>query len=223
LAGKNKLVRYKAFEKFSNAFSFSREQIKQEEGVEELKKRFFFKQSKPLVLELGCGKAEYSLELAKRFPNKNFIGIDIKGDRLWKGAKQALEQRIENLLFVRMQIELLTEIFDEGTIDEIWLTFPDPQKKHKREKHRLTNIENLSRYSKILKKGGSVHLKTDSEFLHGYTLGIIRGMGYKILKACADIYKNEEDMGIVKEVQTFYEKRYLKENKPITYIKLSFD
>lgn len=212
-----------AFENLSNAISVSRDQIEQDNSfVKELKERIF-KQNKSLVLELGCGKAEYSLELAKRFPNKNFVAVDIKGDRLWKGAKQAMEQRIENILFIRMRIEFLIKIFDKNKIDEIWLTFPDPQKKYRREKLRLTNIKNLSGYSKILKRGGSIHLKTDSEFLYGYTLGIIRGMKYKVLEACPDIYRNEENMGIVKEIQTFYEKRYLKEGKAITYIKFSFN
>jgi len=178
----------------------------------------FFKNNNSIVLELGCGKGEYSLALARKYPNKNFIGIDIKGARIWSGAKTAIEEQRYNIAFVRTQIELIDEIFAENEIDEIWITFPDPQIKYKRTKHRLTNTEFLQRYRKILKREGIVHLKTDSEFMHGYTLGLLHGEKHQILYANHNVYVNKGAPEVVTSVQTFYEKQYLKIEKPITYI-----
>ena len=131
----------------------------------------FFKNNNPLVLELGCGKGEYTVGLAERYPNKNFIGIDIKGARFWRGAKTAIENELPNVAFIRAQIELIEQLFATNEVDEIWITFPDPQIKYKRTKHRMTNDTFLKRYKNILNDDGIVHLKTDSEFMHGYTLG----------------------------------------------------
>ncbi len=178
----------------------------------------FFKNDLPIVLELGCGKGEYSVGLAEKYPEKNFLGIDIKGARFWRGAKTALEEEMPNVGFLRTQIELVDQIFAEGEVDEIWITFPDPQIKYKRTKHRLTNSEFLQKYKKILKPDGVVNLKTDSEFMHGYTLGLLHGEGHEILHANHDVYKNEYSPEEVIGIQTFYEKQYLEENKRITYI-----
>ena len=131
----------------------------------------FFKNNNPLVLELGCGKGEYTVGLAERYPNKNFIGIDIKGARFWRGAKTAIENELPNVAFIRAQIELIEALFAANEVDEIWITFPDPQIKYKRTKHRMTNDAFLKRYKNILNADGIMHLKTDSEFMHGYTLG----------------------------------------------------
>lgn len=179
----------------------------------------FFNNDKPIVLELGCGKGEYSVSLAKKYPDKNFIGVDIKGARFWRGAKTALEEGLSNVGFLRVQIELIDRLFEENEVDEIWITFPDPQIKYKRTKHRLTNLDFLDRYKKILKPGGYVHLKTDSEFMHGYTLGVLQALGYPIEYAHHDVYSNEYSPSDVIQIQTFYEKQYLEENKRITYIK----
>ena len=154
-----------------------------------------------------------------KFPDRNFIGIDIKGARFWRGAKTALEEGIENAAFLRIQIELVNYAFEENEVDEIWITFPDPQIKYKRTKHRLTNKLFLDRYRRILKKGGLINLKTDSEFMHGYTLGLLHGLGYEVLYANHDIYKLEGSPEEVIEIQTFYEKQYLEQNKAITYIR----
>lgn len=178
----------------------------------------FFKNDKPIVLELGCGKGEYSVGLAERYPNQNFIGIDIKGARFWRGAKSAVEGGLTNVAFVRTQIELIEHFFAEGEVSEIWITFPDPQIKYKRTKHRLTNAEFLERYKKILKPDGVVNLKTDSEFMHGYTLGLLHGAGHEVIYANHNVYKNEGSPEVVTAIQTFYEKQYLEQNKPITYI-----
>ena len=220
MGSKNKLKRFKENETFSNVFQPKREELI--DGMYELKghwKLEVFKNENPLVLELGCGKGEYTVGLAEKYPEKNFIGIDIKGARFWRGAKTALEENIVNAAFIRTQIELIDLIFAENEVDEIWITFPDPQIKYKRTKHRLTNTEFLNKYKKVLKKGGVVNLKTDSEFMHGYTLGLLHGEGHEILHANHDVYKNEYSPKEVVEIQTFYEKQYLEEEKPITFIK----
>lgn len=181
--------------------------------------REFFKNENPLVLELGCGKGEYTVALAKKFPGKNFIGVDIKGARFWRGAKTAIEEGIQNAAFLRTQIELIDRFFADGEVDEIWITFPDPQIKYKRTKHRMTNMEFLDRYKKILEPDGIVHLKTDSEFMHGYTLGLLHGQGHEVLYANHNIYRNEGAPEEVTGIQTFYESYYLEQDKPITYIR----
>ena len=177
-----------------------------------------FKNDGPIVLELGCGKGEYTLGLARRFPEKNFIGIDIKGARFWRGAKTAQEEQLANVAFLRTQIELIDLIFEENEVAEIWITFPDPQIKYRRTKHRLTNQAFLQKYQTILQPSGLIHLKTDSEFMHGYTLGLLHGLGCEIIYANHDVYKNEGSPESVLEIQTFYENQYLEKGKPITYI-----
>jgi len=220
VGSKNKLKRFKENETFSNVIQPTREEITNKEF--HLKGKWakeFFKNDLPIVLELGCGKGEYSVGLAKMYPEKNFLGIDIKGARFWRGAKTAVEEEMNNVGFLRTQIELIDLIFAENEVDEIWITFPDPQIKYKRTKHRLTNTEFLQKYKKILKPDGVVNLKTDSEFMHGYTLGLLHGEGHEILHANHDVYKNEYSPEEVVGIQTFYENQYLEENKRITYIK----
>ncbi|NNL16403.1 MAG: tRNA (guanosine(46)-N7)-methyltransferase TrmB [Flavobacteriaceae bacterium] len=220
MGSKNKLKRFKENETFTNVYQPSRQDLV--EADYDLKGDWnasVFKNSNPLVLELGCGKGEYSVALAKKFPERNFIGIDIKGARFWRGAKTALEENIPNVAFLRMQIELIDHAFAKNEIDEIWITFPDPQIKYKRTKHRLINQEFLKRYKKILKPNGCVNLKTDSEFMHGYTLGLLHGEGHEVIYANHDVYKNEGSPEEVTGIQTFYEEQYLEQNKPITYIR----
>ncbi|WP_347923881.1 tRNA (guanosine(46)-N7)-methyltransferase TrmB [Pontimicrobium sp. SW4] len=220
MGSKNKLKRFKENETFNNVFQPSRVDLV--EGGYKLKgnwRQHFFKNNNPLVLELGCGKGEYSVELAKKYPKKNFIGIDIKGARFWRGAKTAIEENIENVAFIRTQIELIEYAFAENEVDEIWITFPDPQIKYKRTKHRMTNTEFLKRYKKVLKPEGVVNLKTDSEFMHGYTLGLLHGEGHEVLYANHNVYKQEGSPDEVTSIQTFYESQYLEQNKPITYIR----
>ncbi len=217
MGSKNKLKRFKENETFSNVIQPTREEIL--DGFEwKGNWTSFFKNTKPIVLELGCGKGEYTVGLAQKNPNKNYIGIDIKGARFWRGAKTALEQNFNNVAFLRTQIELIDHLFGENEVDEIWITFPDPQIKYKRTKHRLTNPIFLKKYQHILKSEGVVNLKTDSEFMHGYTLGLLQGLGYEILYANHDVYRNEGSPSDVLEIQTFYENQYLDEGKPITYI-----
>ena len=220
VGSKNKLKRFSENETFTNVFQPTREEVVGNEF--QLRGKWnsdFFKNDNPIVLELGCGKGEYSVGLAERFPEKNFIGIDIKGARFWRGAKTAVESGMNNVAFVRTQIELINHIFAENEVSEIWITFPDPQIKYKRTKHRMTNAEFLERYKKILKPSGLMHLKTDSEFMHGYTLGLLHGLGHEVIYANHNIYKNEGAPAEVTGIQTFYESQYLEVNKPITYIK----
>lgn len=219
MGSKNKLRRFKENESFANVIQPQRSEIV--EGEFALKGKWakeFFKNNQPIILELGCGKGEYSVGLAEMFPDKNFLGIDIKGARFWRGAKTALEENMPNVGFLRTQIELVDQLFAEGEIEEIWITFPDPQIKYKRTKHRLTNTEFLQKYKKILKPNGTVNLKTDSEFMHGYTLGLLHGEGHEILHANHDVYKNEYSPKEVVGIQTFYENQYLEQNKKITFI-----
>ena len=220
MGSKNKLKRFNENETFANVIQPTRDELVTDNF--QFKGQWqanFFKNSNPLVLELGCGKGEYSVALAKKYPEKNFIGIDIKGARFWRGAKTAIEEGIPNVGFIRTQIELVDFAFAENEVDEIWITFPDPQIKYKRTKHRMTNSQFLKRYKTILKPDGIVNLKTDSEFMHGYTLGLLQGEGHDILYANHDVYKQEGSPEDVTSIQTFYESQYLEHNKPITYIR----
>ena len=222
MGSKNKLKRFKENETFANVLQPSREEVT---GDFSLKGKWntFFKNDNPIVLELGCGKGEYTIALAEKNPNKNFIGIDIKGARFWRGAKTAIENNMQNVAFIRTQIELVDYIFAENEVDEIWITFPDPQIKYQRTKHRMTNAAFLKRYHHILKEDGIMNLKTDSEFMHGYTLGLLHGEGHEIIHANHNVYKNEGAPEEVTSTQTFYEKQYLEVGKPITYIRFKLN
>ncbi len=220
MGSKNKLKRFKENETFANVFQPTRDELVNQDY--EFKGNWnarVFKNENPLVLELGCGKGEYSVALAKKYPNKNFIGIDIKGARFWRGAKTAIEEHIPNVAFIRTQIELIEYVFAKSEVDEIWITFPDPQIKYKRTKHRMTNSAFLKKYKTILKQEGIVNLKTDSEFMHGYTLGLLHGEGHEVIYSNHDVYKQEGSPEEVTSIQTFYESQYLEQNKPITYIR----
>ena len=204
MGSKNKLKRFLENETFHNVLQPKRADLV--DAIFPLKGKWgadFFKNSNPLVLELGCGKGEYTVGLAKRYPHKNFIGIDIKGARFWRGAKTAVQEQLPNVAFVRAQIELIEHLFAENEVDEIWITFPDPQIKYKRTKHRLTNDAFLKRYKHILNDTGVVHLKTDSEFMHGYTLGLLHGQGHEVQYANHDVYNQEGSPEEVTGLQHF--------------------
>ena len=224
MGSKNKLKRFIENESFDNVIQPSRDDLIKFNFVFRGKwKKKVFKNSNPIVLELGCGKGEYTVNLAKLNPNKNYIGIDIKGARFWRGAKTATEEKLENVFFLRIQIELLDFIFEKNEIDEIWLTFPDPQIKFQRRKHRLTNTKFLSIYKNILNDSGIIHLKTDSEFLHGYTLGKLEEMSINPIVSNHDIYKNSNAPVEATQIQTHYEKIYLNEGEKITYLNFKFN
>ena len=219
MGSKNKLKRFRENETFPNVIQPSREDVLKGKFPHRGKWADFFGNTNPLVLELGCGKGEYTIGLARMFPDRNYIGVDIKGARFWKGAKTALEDRLEQVAFLRTQIELIDQLFGPGEVSEIWITFPDPQIKYKRTKHRLINESFLEKYRTILKKDGLLHLKTDSEFLHGYALGLLHGLRHEVLYSNHNIYQNSGSPPEVMEIQTFYENQYLEEDKPITYLK----
>ncbi len=218
MGSKNKLKRFRENETFKNVIQPTRETVLN--GFEwQGKWHTFFKNNNPIVLELGCGKGEYTVALARKNKNINYIGIDIKGARFWRGAKTALEENLDNVAFIRTQIELIDLCFAKNEVSEIWITFPDPQIKYKRTVHRLTNLDFLKKYHTILIPNGIVHLKTDSEFLHGYTLGLLQGLNQDILYTHHNVYNNNHTPKEVIAVQTFYEKQYLEVDKFITYIK----
>lgn len=175
----------------------------------------------PIVVELGCGKGEYTLDLARRRPQCNYIGVDIKGARLWRGAKTATEESLSNVAFLRTRIEFINSIFAEDEVSEIWVTFCDPQPK--KPNKRLTSPPFLDRYRKFLKKGGAVHLKTDSRELYDYTSEVVAQQGLTLVHSTPDLYSEERGVSLIPpevfEVRTFYEKMFLAQGKPITYMK----
>lgn len=221
--GKNKIQRFAENKVLPNVFQPTREEaVSQQYPLKGKWREKVFRNTHPIVLELGCGKGEYSVGLAKAFPEKNFIGIDIKGARFWFGAKEAIAHNLQNVAFLRTQIELVDCFFSENEIDEIWITFPDPQIKYRRTKHRLTHPDFLRLYQHILKPDGIIHLKTDSEFLHGYTLGILQASNCEIITAHHDIYGAPEynpDTELLREIKTYYEDLFSSQGKKITYIK----
>jgi len=220
MGSKNKLKRFEENKKLPNVIQPKRQELL--ENNFEIKgnwNKLFFKNKAPIILELGCGKGEYCIYLAKKYPQNNFIGIDIKGARFWRGAKTCIQEKINNVAFVRAQIELIDFIFKKQEVNEIWITFPDPQIKFKRTKHRLTNPFFLEKYKKILVPKGILHLKTDSQFLYGYTQGILQERKKSTIKyAHNDIYNNAYTPKEATEIQTFYEKKFILQNKPITYM-----
>ena len=206
----------------------SRELVLRDHPIKGNWNRDMFAKPQPIVLELGCGKGDYTIALARRHPEMNFIGVDIKGARLWKGAKEATEQVMENVAFLRTRIEFIDAFFGPDEVSEIWLTFSDPQLRGS-ENARLTSPLFLRRYSHFLKPDGIVHLKTDSRFLYEYTMSVIRANDLEVLASGLDIYNGplvlpseaEEslpDLDAVFEVQTFYESMFLKMGLPITYL-----
>ncbi len=180
-----------------------------------------FGNEKAIILELGCGRGEYTLSLGTKYPDKNFIGIDIKGNRLWRGSKTAFETGMKNVAFLRIQIEQIEHFFSEGEIDEIWITFPDPQLKDRNEPKRLTSPQFLARYRKIMGEKGSLHLKTDNHQLFEYTLGTIGSLGLRLLKKIEDIHQNIETEEVLK-VLTTYEKIFMRQGLPIYYLHFAF-
>ena len=218
MGSKNKLKRFRENETFANVIQPTRDEVLKGFSLRG-KWETFFRNDHPIVLELGCGKGEYSVSLARNNPDKNFIGIDIKGARFWRGAKTALEEGLQNVAFLRTQIELIDLCFGSDEISEIWITFPDPQIKYKRTKHRLITRPFLEKYENILEKEGKVHLKTDSEFLHGYLLGMLHEGDHEVLYAHHDIYNSSSPPEEATAIQTFYEQQYLEMNKAITYVR----
>ena len=207
--GKNKLKKFAEMETFTNVF-----QPPYEPMAGQWREKFFHNNN-PIVVELGCGRGEYTVGLAERYPDKNFIGVDIKGARMWAGAKQAIEKGLNNVAFLRTQIEFITEFFSAGEIDEIWITFCDPQMK--KATKRLTSTYFMQRYHKILKPNGLIHLKTDSPFLYTYTTEMLKLNPYPVLANTDDLYAGNLYPD-ARALQTHYEKQWLDRGLSIKYI-----
>lgn len=215
--GKDKLRRFAENETFANMFQMKYEDVKDGFYLKGKWREEFFKNDNPLVLELGCGKGEYTVGLAKQYPDKNFIGIDIKGARMWRGCKTSVDENINNVAFVRSHVQLLNFYFGEKEVSEIWITFPDPQLK--KPNKRLTSPRFLDTYAKVLKDDAIIHLKTDSKELYDYTLNeVLIPQNRKVLVSTNNLYESNIIEDVI-SIRTFYENIYLSQGKPITYLK----
>lgn len=215
--GKDKLRKFAEIDTFPNVYQMEAGKVLKGKWAAQ-----HFKNNNPIVLELACGKGEYSVNLAKQFPDKNFIGVDLKGNRIWRGARTGVDEGIQNLAFLRIQIEDIAEFFDENEVDEIWITFPDPQPQDSREKKRLTYIAFLNKYKTFLKPGGRVNLKTDNDGLYLYTVETVAEHGLITHKQTDQLYKSEFYDEVL-SIKTHYERIYLKHDKNINYIQFSFE
>ena len=176
-----------------------------------------FGNQNPLVLELACGKGDYAIELGRLFPDYNFIGVDLKGARIWQGAKTALKESLDNVRFIRSQIDFLDQIFGKNEVSEIWITFPDPYPSRSKSRKRLSSMKFLSLYKKVLQPEGIIHFKTDSDSLYQFTLKTCEEMGAEMLDKIDDVYGQNEILPVL-AIQTYYEKMHLKKGRTIHYV-----
>ena len=223
--GKNKLKKFAEMETFHNVFQCGARECVEDSPVVTMRgkwRELYFHNNNPIVLELGCGRGEYTVGLAQRDPNKNYIGIDIKGARMWAGAKQAELAGIKNVAFLRTNIEMISNFFSPDEIDEIWITFPDPQMK--KATKRLTSTFFMQRYRQLLRPDGIIHLKTDSPFLYTYTQAMVKENHYPILVDTNDLYSDEavrtlgDKANEARMLQTHYENQWLDRGLTIKYI-----
>ena len=219
---KTKLERFAAINTYRNVIQVGFEQLQGGHGMP-LKGKWgenFFNNNQPLVLELGCGKGEYTVGLSRNYPDKNFIGVDIKGNRIYIGATTCLEEGISNAGFLRTRIDFIDACFGENEVSEIWITFPDPQPQKPRERKRLTAPLFLNRYAKCLKPGGIIHLKTDSRPLWEYTLEVIANEGHTLLSSTDDLYLNTPaELLEAASIKTYYEDLFTKKGFKINYLR----
>ena len=219
--GKGKLAKFAEMETFNNVFQYPYSVI--DNVPFEMKGKWreeFFKNDNPIVLELGCGKGEYAVGMARMFPNINFIGVDIKGARMWTGAKAAIEEGLPNVAFLRTNIEIIDRFFADGEVQEIWLTFSDPQMKNERK--RLTSTYFMERYRRFLVDGGLIHLKTDSNFLFTYTKEMVKENKLEVEMCTDDLYHAtdlDEGTKSILGIRTYYESMWLERGLNIKYIK----
>ncbi|MDR1886733.1 MAG: tRNA (guanosine(46)-N7)-methyltransferase TrmB [Prevotellaceae bacterium] len=214
--GKDKLKRFRENRLFRHVFQPAFEDMTNPEAGFKGRWNEKFGNGNPVVLELGCGKGEYTVALSRKYPDRNFIGVDIKGARLWRGAKTVADENIPNAAFLRIRIEFIDNFFARDEIDEIWITFPDPQINKPRK--RLTSPVFLDRYRKFLKSGGIVHLKTDSRMLYDYTLNVINESKLTLLSSYTDISTRNADDELL-DIKTFFETQYSAKGIPVTYLK----
>jgi tRNA (guanine-N7-)-methyltransferase len=219
--GKKKLQRFAEMKTFENVFQPTHDEVWEKDyKLKGAWHKEVFKNDNPIVLEVGCGKGEYTVGLARNYPDKNFIGIDIKGARMWKGAKEALDEGLNNVAFIRTYAELLESIFASGEIAEIWITFPDPQMK--KVGKRLTSIRFLDRYKNLLSPDGIIHLKTDSAFLYEYTSYVVKENNLKVVTDTNDLY-NSGMADHILSIRTFYEGQFLTRGIPIKYLSFKLE
>ena len=214
--GHHKLERFAENLTFPNLFQVSYGMLQEEGFPLRGRWRDFFGNDNPITLELGCGKGEYTIALARIHPDRNYIGVDIKGARLWRGVKTSNEEQMKNVAFVRTRIELIENFFGENEVDEIWITFPDPQILKARK--RLTAPIYLERYKTFLKKDSYINLKTDSDLLYDFTLEVVKEANYPIVYNYTDLYANDDELE-VKSIRTYYESMWLKQGLTIKYLK----
>jgi tRNA (guanine-N7-)-methyltransferase len=207
---KDKLRRFAEFASFSNTFDFAY-------GMRGCWKSGYFQNENPLVVELGCGKGEYTVALAREYPEKNFIGIDLKSNRMWKGAGIALSEQLTNVAFMRALINKITELFAPGEVDELWITFPDPFPKDRHAKHRLTSPGFLERYKLVLQPGGLISFKTDDDGLFQYTLDTLKELQITPLETEWDVHANEHAHRHLREIRTYYENYFMGKGRTIKF------
>ena len=227
--GKNKLKKFAEMETFHNVFQCGARETLEGNPVVAMRGKWheeYFHNDNPIVLELGCGRGEYTVGLAARYPEKNYIGIDIKGARMWAGAKQAELAGMKNVAFLRTNIEMLTHFFAPNEVAEIWITFPDPQMK--KATKRLTSTYFMQRYAELLVENGLIHLKTDSPFLYTYTQAMVKENNYPLLVDTCDLYNTKQMSGVgnresdieeARALQTHYEHQWLDRGLTIKYLR----
>ncbi|MEA2105725.1 MAG: tRNA (guanosine(46)-N7)-methyltransferase TrmB [Bacteroidota bacterium] len=219
--GKKKLQRFAEMETFEHVVQPSYDEVfRKDYPLKGKWNQLFFKNNQPIILELGCGKGEYTVGLAKKFTMINFIGVDIKGARMWCGAKTAIEENLHNVGFIRTRIDFISSFFASNEIQEIWITFPDPQPK--KYYKRLTSTKFLGYYKNFLKPDGLIHLKTDNRALYLYTKNVIKVNNLELIEDTDNVYNSSMDHPVV-SIKTFYEKQFLAEDKPIHYLKFKLN
>jgi len=214
---KRKLKSFAEMESFSNVI----QQMFQADDFDHPRKgnwREYFGNQHPIVLELGCGKGEYTVGLARKYPEKNFVGVDLKGARIWRGAKTAIEDQLGNVAFIRSQVDRIYNFFSPEEVSEIWITFPDPQPQKTRERKRLTSPGFIDRYRLVLSPGGIIHLKTDNAVFFEYTLDVIKEHKLDLLLHSFDIAKDFPNDDLL-AIETYYESKFRKQGIPIKYLK----
>lgn len=218
---KRKLERFAENATFPHFFQPTWDDLQEGFSLKGVWKQKYFQNSNPLIIEIGCGKGEYTVDLASRYAHNNYIGIDKKGARMWRGAKTTHESNHSNVAFLRMLAENLSLVFGENEVDEIWITFPEPQPNSPRTKKRFTSPQFLDRYRKILAPSGIIHLKTDNDELYQYTLSVIKDKGHILHYTTNDLYSNSEDEEVkdVIPVKTHYEKIWLEQGLKIKYLR----
>lgn len=229
MSGKRKLEHFAEMKTFPHVFEPSLDEVFEVDF--RLKGKWakeVFKNDHPITLELGCGKGEYTVGLAEKFPHRNFIGVDIKGARMWRGAKTVQEEGIENAAFLRTRIEFISNCFGKNEIDEIWITFPDPQMKDRREKKRLTGPLFIDRYAQFLKPDGIIHLKTDSDFFYDFSVNEALRNNYTILEQTNNLYQEkieslDQTTQDILSIRTHYERLFTAKGHKIHYLKFKLN